>query len=133
MKGIVTDTHTAIVEIELQGQYGSRRSVQAVVDTGFSEGLSLPLALLLDLGLFKTGEDYLRLANGELAVIDVYEGASAIIDGVEVAVAVHRSALVLLGMKLMHGRRLTIDVLPGGVVTILRTAAQESPRANSTP
>ena len=126
MRGTVTDYSVAIVEIELRGRYGSRRTVPAIVDTGFSEALTLPLTLLLDLGLYKSGEDRLRLATGQMQLIDVYRGALAVIDGNEVPVEVHRSAIVLLGMKLMQGRCLTIDITPGGEVTLLQSPAQPS-------
>ena len=51
IEGAVNDAHEAVVALSLQGPAGQARDVEAVIDTGYSGFLTLPTALVIELGL----------------------------------------------------------------------------------
>jgi predicted aspartyl protease len=62
----------AIVELDLAGPGQSLRSVEAVIDTGYNGQLTLPRPLVSRLNLPFAGHRRGRLADGSIAVLDVY-------------------------------------------------------------
>ena len=56
----------------VQGPSGQTRDLQAVIDTGFSDLLTLPPALVTELGLPYRNRDSAILADGRKATFDVY-------------------------------------------------------------
>lgn len=92
--------------------------VEVVIDTGFTGYLMLPLATVSTLSLPFLGTTPATLADGSTAALDVYE-ARVVWHGRERPVDVLASeGGFLIGMALLYGSRLTMDVVPGGVVVI---------------
>jgi len=92
----------------------------AIVDTGYSAALSLPPALIAALGLPWQCCDRGILADGSEALFDVYE-ARVLWDGKVRRILVDEAdSDPLLGMALLHGYELKIQVRSRGKVTIKR-------------
>lgn len=92
--------------------------VEVVIDTGFTGYLMLPPATVDALSLPFLGTTPATLADGSTAALDVYE-ARVVWHGRERPVDVLASeGGGLIGMALLYGSRLTIDVVPGGLVVI---------------
>ena len=51
IEGAVNAAYEAIVHLRLQGPEGRTRYIEAVIDTGYSGFLTLPAALVAELGL----------------------------------------------------------------------------------
>ena len=51
IEGSVNAAYEAVVALSLQGPGGRTRDIEAVVDTGYSGFLTLPAALVAELGL----------------------------------------------------------------------------------
>ena len=102
----------------MQGPSGRAREVEAVIDTGFTGFLSLPSALVTELGLpFLTNESAM-LADGSLVRFNVHD-ATALWDGRPRRVYAHLSdATPLVGMRMLDRHNLNIDVEDGGRVVI---------------
>jgi clan AA aspartic protease len=93
--------------------------VDAIVDSGFVSSLTLPIATVSALGLVRQSGSSGVLADGSIRQFDVYL-ADVEWDGSWRTVLV--SALgnePLLGMRLMAGHKLIIDVVPRGLVEIV--------------
>jgi clan AA aspartic protease len=92
--------------------------IDAVIDTGFSGFLTLPPSVMTPLSLTWLGREEGILADGGIELFDVYS-AAVVWDGqtrfVEVQAA---DAQPLVGMALMQGHSLRIDVVTGGKVGI---------------
>ncbi len=100
---------------DLQGQW---HDIQAVVDSGFTRWLTLPPALIRPLGLLRMSRIQLTLADGTLTYFDVYE-ATVNWNGRHRTIEVDESDVFpLVGMRMMTGYRLRIDVKVGGAVEI---------------
>jgi clan AA aspartic protease len=92
--------------------------VEVVIDTGFNGFLTLPPALIAALGLPWLCRQQGELADGSILVFDVYV-AAVDWDGQPRSVEVEAAdSQPLLGMALMQGSDLHMQVLPGGSVAI---------------
>ena len=116
--GVVTANREAVIQVHVRGADGHIESVDAVIDTGFNGFLTLPARRVASLTLTYAGSTRAVLGDGQEVPLDLFE-ATVLWDGREreVAVlAVEGSALV--GMALLSGYRVTLEVKSGGVVTI---------------
>lgn len=93
------------------------RTVDAVVDTGFTGALAFPNEIIEDLGLTLQDERPVRLASG-VNVVRIY-GAIVSWFGQPRAVPVHQvDGNPLVGAALLTNCMLTIDFREGGAITI---------------
>ena len=118
--GRVTSTREAVIPIAVRGFGPTTEAIDAVVDTGFDGFLTLPRRLVSTLRLPFGVEAQAVLGNGREVRVDVFE-AVVDWDGEQRRVAIVATAGgALVGMKMLLGYRLTLDVLDGGPVTIAR-------------
>jgi clan AA aspartic protease len=118
IRGIVNARLEAVVRLRLRGPGGAEADVDAVVDTGFSDALTLPIATVAALGLAPWSASAVVLADGSQGLVVVYE-ADVDWGGTwrrVLALAVGDEALI--GMRLLAGHRLVVEVIPGGAVEI---------------
>lgn len=116
--GTINAQREAVVPLRIFGANGEPHAVQAILDTGFNSELTLPRALIVRLGLRSTGQRRTILGDASEVYLDVYAGT----------VTWHsrqRNVLVLcsedgpfLGMSLLMGSRVVLDVTLGGTITI---------------
>lgn len=119
IRGVVNARREAIVCLRLRGPSGVEADVDAVVDSGFTASLTLPVTMVTALALARHSGSSGILADGSASQFDicVAEGAW---DGTWRTVLV--SAVgneTLMGMRLLAGHKLVIDVVPGGLVEII--------------
>ncbi len=104
--------------IHLVGGHGRTFLLDAVIDTGFSGFLTLPQALVDDLGLVYSSSRLFSLGNGDRVSFDLYE---AVVDweGRRRDVLILASgANPLAGMSLLKGCHVSVDVVDGGDVSV---------------
>ena len=118
IRGRVNARNEAIVTLTLQGPDDQSQDIDVVVDTGFGSFLTLPPAVISELELPYSGFNRVELADGSETSLNYYD-ITVVWDGQPRNVVVFAAdAIPLLGMSLMHGHNLNIDVLEGGGVTI---------------
>jgi clan AA aspartic protease len=118
MFGSVNNSCEAIIKVAV-GRIGSPKiTVDAVIDTGFTSFLSLPLSVILDLDLPWHYRDVGVLGDGSEVIFEIYK-ASVIWDGQNQIIDVAASESdPLVGMSLLYGFKLQIEAVEGGTVTI---------------
>jgi clan AA aspartic protease len=122
MTGVVTAGREAIVRVRLRSLQGQEVAIDTVLDTGFTEALSLPQTWMDTLALPLIELDEMTLADGSVIQVEVYEGR-VIWDGQEHPIVIHCvEGSPLLGMSLLYDYLLTIQVVAGGSVTITALA-----------
>jgi clan AA aspartic protease len=118
MQGFVNQSCEAIVPVVVGHSKARQQMVQAVIDTGFTGFLSLPLSLIESLELPWIFRDSATLGDGSEVLFDMYR-ASVIWHGQYQVVDVAASeAEPLVGMSLLYGSKLQVEAVEGGIVTI---------------
>lgn len=118
MFGLVNNNCEAIIKVAVGRIDSPKIIVDAVIDTGFTSFLSLPLSIITDLGLPWHFRDIGTLGDGSEVVFEIYK-ATVIWDGQSQVVDVAASdAEPLVGMSLLYGFKLQIEAVEGGIVTI---------------
>lgn len=108
------------IRLMLKGRRGREQEIEAVIETGYTASLTLPPALIQALGLRWQTVDRFKLADGSLCVFDVYE-AKVLWDGKLREILVDEAdADPLVGMRLLKGHELKMQVRYRGKVTIER-------------
>jgi clan AA aspartic protease len=101
---------------------GREQDVEAVIDSGFTGTLTLPPALIATLGLPWRSVDSATLADGSSCVFQVYVGKLVWDGKVRTILVAEAEADPLVGMRLLRGYELKMQVRARGKVTIKRLA-----------
>ena len=118
LTGMVSDDLQAWIAIEILAPNGQPRRIEAVLDTGFNGELALPATTIRQLGL---PEDIRRpavTATGARVSLTTYRGTVLWYGQLRSIQVVEADSEPLLGMELLLGSRVTLDVREGGPVTI---------------
>jgi clan AA aspartic protease len=116
--GVVNGDYEPILRISIDSNNGELYERDAVVDTGFNGWLSLPpdLVVILELPWQRRGRAI--LADGSESIFDIYE-ATILWDGQPVTLPIDEAdSYPLIGMSLMDGYELTIQIVDSGTVTL---------------
>lgn len=117
IQGIVTGDE-ARINLTVFGSHAL--ALDAVIDTGYTAMLSLPPVLIADLELPWRTIGRCLLADGSESIFDVYT-AEIEWDGVRRAVLIDEAdTSPVVGMTLLKGFHLSIEVTERGVVEIVR-------------
>ena len=115
--GKIRADREAVIELEVVG-LAQRVKIEAVIDTGFTGYLMLPSDLIDRLNLPLIGKRDVILADGTNVPLNL-DRAKVTWHGVErVVYVLQADAESLVGMSLLHGSRVTLDVVTNGNVTI---------------
>jgi clan AA aspartic protease len=115
--GAVRDRE-ARIRLQIQNASGQAEDIDAVIDTGFTSYLTLPPAIISSLGLRWMSTARGVLGDGSECLFDVFE-AVVVWDVSERTILVDEADVdPLLGMSLLDGYELKIQVRSGGKVTI---------------
>jgi clan AA aspartic protease len=114
ISGVVTSRREAVVQIAIRGD-SEPLTIEAVVDTGFNDFLTLPLRVIIALGLPFESPAEIKLADSSAATTNYYRGTIEW-DGRprEIPIlAVEGGALI--GMELLAGYNLFIEGVEDGL------------------
>lgn len=118
--GRVTSSLEAEIALILVGKRRSQGDTKAVIDTGFNWCLSLPPHIIRDLGLSGRRRAEVELADGELVEVDFYD-VTVVWDKVRRSIPViELNATPLVGMELMKGYELSMQIKTNGKVRLKR-------------
>ena len=118
MYGKVDQNFEAMIRLVVGNADSKRHAIDALIDTGFTGFLSLPMAVINDLNLKLCGREEGTLGDGSLCTFDVYRGF-VIWDGQLRRIDVNAAETTpLVGMSLLKGYRMQLDAIMGGAVTI---------------
>jgi clan AA aspartic protease len=115
--GKIVDNQEAIIELEIV-DVNDTEKVEAIIDTGFTGELILPGDLIDRLGLPRIGELPITLGDGNEIDVGLYLGIVLWQGENRIVQVLRTSGKPLIGMSLLYGNRLTVDVIIDGDVTI---------------
>jgi clan AA aspartic protease len=117
MQGYVNTSYEAVVSLVIKHN-SKLKSINAVIDTGFTGFLSLPQSIIDELELPWSYSDFATLGDGSETLFDIHD-ANVIWDGQFREIEINSADTdPLLGMKMLRGYRLQVDTVQGGLVTI---------------
>ncbi|HVF61596.1 MAG TPA: clan AA aspartic protease [Thermoanaerobaculia bacterium] len=120
--GEVNSLPEAVVRLAVRGPAGQEREIEAVVDTGYTGALTLPAELISELALPFRSLTRALLADGRETICATHEA------NVKWGQQIRRVSILaaetgpLLGMALLYGYELRIEVTDGGRVSIRELA-----------
>lgn len=115
--GKIVDNQEAIIELEIIG-INRPEKIEVVIDTGFTGELTLPGDLIDRLGLPQVGDLPVILGDGNEVDVDLYLGIVLWQGEERIAEVFRTDGKPLIGMPLLYGNRLILDVVTDGEVTI---------------
>jgi clan AA aspartic protease len=118
LTGRINSQLEAIIRLWIRGPEDRVLEIDALIDTGFSGFLSLPPDMIASLGLLPHGEMVGTLADGTKGLFPIYRAIiswhgqprSTFVSAVE--------SHPLLGMGVLHGCELAMQIVEGGEVAI---------------
>jgi len=116
--GTVNAEREATIQFHIYDVQGQPQEMRAVIDTGFTGFLTLPLSVITTLGLIRISRGRAILANGSEEVFDIYEAEMSWDGQTRVIEADAAEIEPLVGMSLLYGYELRIQVVDGGTLTI---------------
>jgi clan AA aspartic protease len=120
--GIVNVDFEPIIPLLICGSDGKVYTQDAIVDTGFNGWLSLPPDLIAQLTLKWKRRGRAILGDGSECVFNVYE-AVLVWDGSFLTIPIDEAdSEPLVGMSLMEGYQLMVQVFEGGPVELSKVA-----------
>lgn len=117
--GKITANREAIIELEVIGSNQRREKVEAVIDTGFNGYLTLPNNLIRYLNLQRAGSRHVTLGDGNVVVLDVYLAMVLWHGQQREVLALQADGGSLIGMSMLYGNRVMLEVIDDGDVTIV--------------
>src|SRR5262249_22468075 len=108
----------ARIRLKIRGSRRRVQEVEAVIDTGFTSSLTLPSAVIADLGLRWQSTDRFAVADGNECLLDVYVAKVEWGDRVRSVLVTEVENEPLVGMRMLRGHELNIAVRSRGKVTI---------------
>ena len=119
IEGLVNDALEAAATLRVEGPSGRAEEIEVLIDTGYSGFLALPETKVEELELVFIGEGLAILADGRQTRFDVYD-ALILWDGGARPVEVDATgSRALVGMALLEGHRLVVEVVEGGLVEVV--------------
>lgn len=117
-RGTVNKAYEVILFVELLSQNQHHHRIETVVDTGFNGYLTLPADTVQPLGLAFAGHRRAMLGDGRVVVFDVYLANVWWHEQDREILVFQAEGGALLGMALLAGSRVMLDVIENGLVTI---------------
>jgi clan AA aspartic protease len=118
MIGVITPLREAALALRVEAHDGTLLQVQVVIDTGFTDYLTLPADLIAALGLTYIGSRSAELADGSVVPLGAYSGRVEWNGRMRDIQALEADSDPVIGMGLLYGSRVTMVVIDGGPVTI---------------
>lgn len=118
--GKVNADYEPIIRIAICDKVGKVHERDAVIDTGFDGWLCLPPDFIAELKLNWKRRGRALLADGSESIFDIYEG-TVVWDGQFLTIPVDEAdSDPLVGMSLMEGYELKIQVINEGIVQLMK-------------
>lgn len=118
IEGTVSSRREAIIPLTVFAADGLPETFEAVVDTGFTDFVTLPARVIDRLSLTPAAPLEGMLADGSIIEVMLFR-ASVLWDGVQRAVfVVAAEGKILVGMSLLYGYDFLMQTMDGGAVRI---------------
>lgn len=109
IEGRINELREAVLPLVVKG-LRAQAKVDAVIDTGFSGDLCLPIEVAIQLGLELCGIELYELADGAIQRANVFKAkVNWFGEGKEVEVILTESSQALIGTGMLVGKKVELD------------------------
>ena len=122
IRGRVSQALDPLITIEVRDADGGLEPLEVILDTGFTGHLTLPRDSIQRLRLTYSGRRTVILASGQMIGIDAYTAVVSWGGQHRDVVVLESISESLVGMSLLQGSRVTLDIRVGGVVLVERSS-----------
>jgi clan AA aspartic protease len=116
--GTVTAEREARLRLEIIVPGQTERAVEVVLDTGFNGYLTLPSSAIDELQLRTVGARLVTLGDGSTTVLYIFRARVRWHEGERGVLVLQSDGVPLLGMALLYGSRVILDVVDNGNVVV---------------
>ncbi|SRR6266545_3014836 len=116
--GKVTAELEEIIELKVNGSGAPPRQVEAVIDTGFNGYLTLPNRVVGLLNLPPAGNRSATLGDGSAVILDAFLATVSWHEHDRDVLVLEAEGGAVVGMSLLRGSRLSMEVVEDGDVAI---------------
>jgi clan AA aspartic protease len=116
--GVITADREATLRLSAFGPSGQEQEIEATIDTGFNGFLTLPASSVATLGLPYHSQTVATLGDGSHVLLRLYEASVDWEGRARDVLVLEADGGPLVGMDLLYGSRMTLDIVDGGLVTI---------------
>ncbi|NUN97785.1 MAG: clan AA aspartic protease [Candidatus Omnitrophica bacterium] len=120
IQGGISTNLDALLRLTLLGPDGGDYQIDSVIDTGFSGYLTLPRAVVSKMNFPWIGRAEALLADGSVATFDIHRGIVSWDGEIRVVEVEAVDTKSLVGMGLLLGYAVRMDVMVGGEVRMSR-------------
>lgn len=121
--GVVNADFEPIISLSIRRSDGKTFTQDAILDTGFNGWLSLPPDLIAELNLRWKRRGRAILGDGSECVFNVYEAVVVWDDTLLTIPVDEANSDPLIGMSLMEGYQLTMQIFEGGYIELCKVNA----------
>jgi clan AA aspartic protease len=118
MTGSITADREAALSMIVRGPHGQEEHVEAIIDTGFNGFMVLPAPLVATLGLPYHTRTIATLADGTSVTLAIYHATIVWHEQDRSVYVLVAEGGPLIGMALLYGNRVMLDVVDCGPVTV---------------
>ena len=118
ISGVVSSTRWPIVDLVILGADGHEWAIEARIDTGFSDDLTLPRSAIAQLGLTRLDRSNYRIGDSSTKTFITYAATIRWQGELRRIIALESEVLPVLGIGLLWGNNLSVDFRHGGDVII---------------
>ena len=118
IRGSLSERLEPLVTVEISNGDGQHHPFEALLDTGFSECLTLPPDAVSRLGLKHARYTSMVLADGQEIQASIHMGAVKWFERAREIEIIAADSPPLLGMSLLANCKITIRAHPGGEILI---------------
>ena len=118
IQGIVTSNREAVLRLTIQNSENQRQEIEAVIDTGFNDYLTLSPEVVSSLNLPFAASTLATLADGREIEMSYHRASILWGDRTRNILILSCEGGALIGMSLLYGCELHLHIVDGGIVTI---------------
>ena len=120
MGGVVTSDREAVIRLRVRGPEAQEQELNAVIDTGFNDFLTLPPSVVGALGFPFAAPAEATLADGSIVQLNYHRANLIWDDDPRDVLILAAEGGPLVGMSMLYGYDLYLQATDGGTVTINR-------------
>ncbi len=118
IKGVISANREAVIKLTVYRSDNLPLEIDAAIDTGFNDFLTLRPEQIAEFGLVRRAYIRASLGDGSIISLPIYTVTVLWHDQIRIIDVLETQNEPLIGMSLLYGSHVLLDVIDGGEVNI---------------